>query len=75
MIPVSDRREARLALKLWKMGYADIYQGITEPGEPKERLRRLIIAHRLQDKPVFRRENGSTISLGEAFRETFLEDL
>lgn len=75
MIPPSERREARIAVKLWKMGYEDIFEGTTEHDEPKERLRRLIISKGIADMPFMRREDGTQVSLGAAFVETYGEPL
>lgn len=75
MIPTSERREARIALKLWKMGHEDIYAGVTEADQPKERLRHLITAHGLSDLPFMRREDGTLVTLSQAFVETYGESL
>jgi hypothetical protein len=79
MITDLERREARMARRLWELGKGDVFAGITEPGVVKQRIRAAILGDHVGQNighvVMFRKENGEHITLQQAFEVTYGEPL
>lgn len=75
MITNEERRELRLARRLWALGNGDVFQGVTDPGDAKFLIRSLIIRHELREARAGTKADGSDINFAEAFAATYGEPL
>lgn len=76
MITERERREARLARRLWELGKGDLLVGVTEPGDVKRRIRAAILGENLGQSishVVAFRKDG--VTLEQAFTATYGEPL
>jgi hypothetical protein len=65
-----------LANQLFRHGLsARVLEGVTEPADRRERIRREILAADLDDKPVIGPRDKAPETLGQAFEQLYREPL
>jgi hypothetical protein len=76
VITSTERREARLARRLWELGKPDVFSGVTKPGDVKKRIRSAILGANLGQSighiVAFQRDG---VTLEQAFAATYNEPL
>lgn len=78
MITDQERREVRIARRLWELGKGDVLNGVTEPGDVKRRIRAAILGERVSQSighVVAFRRGTTSFTLAEAFQKTYSEPL
>ena len=79
MITSTERREARLARRLWELGKKDVFAGVTTPDLVKRRIRAAILGENLGQSighvVAFRNGSGESVTLAQAFELTYGETL
>jgi hypothetical protein len=79
VITETDRREARLAKRLWELGKSDVFAGLTTREIVKARIQVAIIGQHLGQNiahvVAFRNASGESITLSDAFEATYGEPL
>jgi hypothetical protein len=75
VITEREQREARIALRLWKMGNGDVLRGVTSGDQVKQRMRAAIIGKRIGAETVGFTKEGVHINFAQAFESTYGEPL
>jgi hypothetical protein len=75
VITEREQREARIALRLWKMGKGDVLRGVTSGDQVKQRIRKTIIEHELGARIFGVASDGTKVIFAEAFQATYGEPL
>jgi hypothetical protein len=79
VISTTERREVRLASRLWELGKSDVFAGITAPEIVKARIRAAIlgvhVGQNIGHVAAFVNGKGESVTLAEAFQKTYGEPL